>query len=140
MTGAFLSPDVLPEPLFRKTLDLLVEMTALSSQSNDPAGLRRMAQRLATELSLRGMSSEIRDEVGEEGAKLPVLLGRGKDLSGGPLLLIGHIDTVLPAATPEIREDLGEIEAAAQGHVPRLIRREDVADDRRRGWSFVTCG
>ncbi|HBL27324.1 MAG TPA: hypothetical protein DD490_10870, partial [Acidobacteria bacterium] len=105
MTGAFLSPDVLPEPLFRKTLDLLVEMTALSSQSNDPDGLRRMAQRLGAELAIRGLSSEIRDEVGEEGVKLPVLLGRGRDLSGGPLLLIGHIDTVLPAATPELRDD-----------------------------------
>jgi len=105
MTGALLSSDVLPEPLFRQTLGLLTELAAISSPSNDPAGLRRMAERLATELAARGLTPEITEEDGEGGVKLPVLLGRGAGLSRGPLLLIGHIDTVLPAAPPHLEKD-----------------------------------
>ncbi|HBL31549.1 MAG TPA: DNA polymerase/3'-5' exonuclease PolX, partial [Acidobacteria bacterium] len=47
----------------------------------------------------------------------------------------------LPWIPPEIREDLGEIEAAAQGHVPRLIRREDVRGDlhMHSTWSDGKC-
>lgn len=105
MTGALLSPDVLPEPIFRKTLDLLVELTAISSPSNDPDGLRRMAERLAAELAQRGLTPGLREEEGEDGIPLPVLLGRrGAETSSGHLLLIGHLDTVLPAAVPRVEE------------------------------------
>jgi glutamate carboxypeptidase len=105
MAGPLLAPDVLPEPIFRRTLDLLVELTAISSPSNDPDGLRRMARRLAAELSARGLAPEIREEEGEDGIPLPVLVGRGAETSGDHLLLIGHMDTVLPAAEPRLEED-----------------------------------
>jgi glutamate carboxypeptidase len=107
MTGAPLSPDALPEPIFRQTLDLLVELTAISSPSNDPDGLRRMAHHLAAAMEARGLKPELRQEDGEDGIPLPVLLGRGPGVAdtGGHLLLIGHLDTVLPAAAPRVEGD-----------------------------------
>ncbi|HYU33091.1 MAG TPA: M20/M25/M40 family metallo-hydrolase [Thermoanaerobaculia bacterium] len=105
MAGALLAPDVLPEPIFRRTLDLLVELTAISSPSDDPGGLRRMAGRLAAEMSARGLTPEIREEEGEGGIPLPVLAGRGPGTGRGHLLLIGHLDTVLPAAAPRVEGD-----------------------------------
>lgn len=105
MAGPHLVPDVLPEPIFRRTLDLLVELTAVSSPSDDEGGLRRMAQRLAGEFAARGLAPEIRDEPGEGGAPLPVLVGRGPGTSGRHLLLIGHLDTVLPASPPRVEGD-----------------------------------
>ncbi len=105
MAGARLLPDILPEPIFRRTLDLLVELTAISSPSDDAGGLRRMADLLAMELAARGLATEISDEPGEDGTPLPVLVGRGPGTSGGHLLLIGHLDTVLPAAPPRVEED-----------------------------------
>src|SRR6266545_4788975 len=105
MAGALLAPDVLPEPIFRRTLNLLVELTAISSPSDDPGGLRRMAGRLAAEMSARGLTPEIREEEGEGGIPLPVLAGRGPGTGRGHLLLIGHLDTVLPAAAPRVEGD-----------------------------------
>jgi glutamate carboxypeptidase len=40
-----------------------------------------------------------------DGALLPLLHARGPDTSRGHLLLIGHLDTVLPAAEPRIEGD-----------------------------------
>ena len=96
--------DALPASIFDDTLALLRELTAISSSSGDPAGLRRMAERLAAALRERGLSSEIQDEASPEmdGALVPVLQARGPDTSRGHLLLIGHLDTVLPAAEPRI--------------------------------------
>jgi glutamate carboxypeptidase len=93
----------LPEAIFRDTLDLLRELTGISSPSGDPEGLSRMAERLAAALEERGLATEIRDEPSAEaGCPLPVLHARGSDISRGHLLLIGHLDTVLPAAEPRI--------------------------------------
>jgi glutamate carboxypeptidase len=93
----------LPEPLFQRAVALLRELTSISSDSGDPAGLRRMAERLASALQERGLASEIRDEAPENHAPpLPVLYGRGPDTSRGHLLLIGHCDTVLPALEPRL--------------------------------------
>jgi glutamate carboxypeptidase len=97
-----LAPDTLPEAIFQSTLDLLVSLTAISSPSNDAAGLRRMAERLAEELSARGLTPEIQDEPGEDGLPLPVLTARGRSAGRNPLFLIGHMDTVLPAAEPRL--------------------------------------
>src|SRR6185295_7466907 len=96
--------DALPASIFDDTLALLRELTAISSPSGDPAGLHRMAERLAAALRERELSSEIRDEASPEvdGALVPVLQARGPDTSRGHLLLIGHLDTVLPAAEPRI--------------------------------------
>ncbi len=97
-------PDALPDPIFRRTLDVLIELTALSSQSSDTEGLGRMAARLAEELSARGLAVEVREDEGEGGLRLPVLVARGEDTARGHLLLIGHMDTVLPAAEPRIED------------------------------------
>src|SRR6185295_2018863 len=96
--------DALPASIFDNTLTLLRELTAISSPSGDPVGLHRMAERLAAALRERGLSSEIRDEASPEmdGALAPMLQARGPDTSRGHLLLIGHLDTVLPAAEPRV--------------------------------------
>ena len=57
----------LPQPLFRRAVELLRELTAISSDSGDPAGLRRMAERLAAALQERGLATEIRDEATADG-------------------------------------------------------------------------
>ena len=90
----------LPAPIFERTVELLRDLTAISSPSGDLPGLRRMAERLSAELSARGMTPEVREEAGE-----PVLVARGADTSRGHLLLIGHMDTVLPAAEPRVEGD-----------------------------------
>jgi glutamate carboxypeptidase len=94
--------DALPSPVFEHALDLLRELTAISSPSGDAAGLRRMAERLGAALEEHGMTPEVREEIGEGGIPFPVLLARGRDTSQGHLLLIGHLDTVLPAIPPRI--------------------------------------
>lgn len=95
----------LPAPIFERTVELLRELTAISSPSGDVPGLRRMAERLAQELQARGLTPEILEEPGGDGALQPILVARGADTSRGHLLLIGHMDTVLPAAEPRIEGD-----------------------------------
>ncbi|MFP5285101.1 MAG: M20/M25/M40 family metallo-hydrolase [Thermoanaerobaculia bacterium] len=87
----------LPTPIFERTVQLLRDLTTISSPSGDLLGLRRMAERLSAELSARGLTPEVHEEAGE-----PVLVARGPDTSRGHLLLIGHMDTVLPAAEPRV--------------------------------------
>jgi len=100
------SAAALPEPIFQRTLGFLRELTAISSDSGDPAGLRRAAEHLAAALRERGLATEIRDEAPQAGAPpLPVLYARGADTERGHLLLIGHLDTVLPAAEPRLDGD-----------------------------------
>lgn len=80
----------LPPETFTATVDLLAELTAISSPSGDAAGLGRMAARLAAELASRGLTAEVRrgleghengelDRAGDDPASadpraLPVLL------------------------------------------------------------------
>lgn len=94
--------DALPEPLFGRALALLTELTAISSPSGDSAGLERMAQRFGQALRERGLAVEIRDEPSDGGQLLPVLFARGPETAQGHLLLIGHLDTVLPAVEPRL--------------------------------------
>jgi glutamate carboxypeptidase len=94
--------DALPSPVFERALDLLRELTAISSPSGDAAGLGRMAGRLGAALGEHGLAAEVRHEIGEAGAPLPVLLARGRNTAQGHLLLIGHLDTVLPALPPQV--------------------------------------
>ena len=110
----------LPPDLFAATVALLEELTAISSASGDVAGLGRMAARLGAALTVRGLEVEVLpglgpggrggrgSAAGAGGGALPVLVARGPavahgrdSLAGrGHLLLIGHLDTVLPAAPP----------------------------------------
>jgi glutamate carboxypeptidase len=120
----------LPPDLLASTVALLEELTAISSPSGDTAGLGRMAARLAAELAARGLFAEVRQGIAGHddgnpeddtaasgaGAALPVVLARGPAASApaaaggrGHLLLLGHFDTVLPAAPP--RRDGGRLVA-----------------------------
>src|SRR5436305_264734 len=99
------SAAALPEPIFQRTLNFLRELTAISSESGDPAGLRRAAELLAAALRERGLATEIRDEAPAGAPPLPVLYARGTNNERAHLLLIGHLDTVLPAVEPRLDGD-----------------------------------
>lgn len=81
---------------------LLVDLCAISSESGNAAGLRRVAARLTGELERHGLAVEIAEERDARGEAQPVLLARGPSTAGGHLLLVGHLDTVLPAREPKL--------------------------------------
>jgi len=102
---------ILPAALFTGTLRLLEGLTAISSASGDRAGLWRVAERLGDELKARSLRAEVR--TGLDGAVaspavpesgLPVLVAEGPLAGARPLLLIGHLDTVLPATAPRLTD------------------------------------
>lgn len=103
----------LPEDLFQDALILLTRLAGQTSSSDDPHALHRMGEVLAGELRARGLAVEIRLEPDEHGVLLPVVdarspacdAPRGAEEPRSPLLLIGHFDTVLPAATPRLDGD-----------------------------------
>jgi len=78
---------------------LLCELCGISSPSGDVAGLRRLALRLGDELTARGLRVTVDDVAGDDQVQ-PVLIGRGPRAGDRCLLLVGHLDTVLPAAPP----------------------------------------
>jgi glutamate carboxypeptidase len=92
----------LPDPLFARTLAFLDALAAISSASGDRDGLRRAAELLAGALAARGLEPEIRDDEAGPALALPVLTARGRATGGGHLLLLGHLDTVLPATAPRL--------------------------------------
>jgi len=87
------------------TRALLVDLCAISSESGNAAGLQRVAARLAGELERHGLAVEIAEERDARGEPQPVLLARGPSTAGGHLLLVGHLDTVLPAREPRVEND-----------------------------------
>ncbi|MEM7586036.1 MAG: M20/M25/M40 family metallo-hydrolase [Acidobacteriota bacterium] len=95
-----------PSEIFDTTLDFLERFSAISSPSGDLAGLNAAADCLAAPLRRHRFEVEVARETGADGIDLPVLYARapGEAADEGCLLLIGHIDTVLPAATPERRD------------------------------------
>jgi len=95
----------LPEEIAARARQLLVELCALSSPTGDADGVRAMAGRLAEELGRRGLACETELERGADGALHPVLLARGPAADGRCLLLVGHMDTVLPAIPPRLDGD-----------------------------------
>ncbi len=97
-----------PPEIFDRTLDLLEELTGISSPSGDPDGLRRAAECLGRSLERCGLATEIRDQEGMGGEAQPVLYARGPACRGPAakesyLLIIGHLDTVLSGLVPERR-------------------------------------
>lgn len=94
--------EALPEPLFEEAVELLLALTAISSPSDDRDGLHRAAGLLAGALQARGFEAAVVEEaVAEGGPAFPVLHARGPgSAAAGHLLLIGHLDTVLPASPP----------------------------------------
>jgi glutamate carboxypeptidase len=89
--------------VFATAVATLEALTAESSASGDRPGLERMASRLGAELARRGLDFRIRTRPGAAG-DLPVLEASRGD-SPRPLLLLGHFDTVLPAAAPRREGD-----------------------------------
>jgi glutamate carboxypeptidase len=90
----------LPDPVFARACAFLTDLTALSSPSGDRAGLDCAAGLLAAALAARGFAPEVREESG-----LPVLLAGRPAAANGYLLLLGHLDTVLPAVPPQVQGD-----------------------------------
>jgi len=95
----------LPGEIAGRARQLLVDLCALSSPTGDADGVRAMAGRLAEELGRRGLACETELERGADGALHPVLLARGPAADGRCLLLVGHMDTVLPAIPPRLDGD-----------------------------------
>lgn len=91
-----------PAAVLRRAEALLLELCAISSPSGDLAGLSRMAHRLATVLATTGLAPEVVMRSTANGAAQPVLVARGPAAGERYLLLIGHLDTVLPAVSPAL--------------------------------------
>lgn len=104
-TGPF-RPTLAPPHIFDSTLALLVEMCRISSPSGDLDGLQRGMGLYGERLADRGLEVELRPHPVDGQGELPVLVARGSAASRNEtgLFLIGHMDTVLPAAAPEIRD------------------------------------
>ncbi len=94
------TPGSAPPDVVAKSTQLLAELCAISSASGDNRGLAAIAARVADELSARGLTPEVIQESDGEGGSLPLLVARGRGVSGHPLVLVGHLDTVLDAAPP----------------------------------------
>ena len=86
----------------RGAVELLRDLCRISSESGNVEGLRRVAERLGGELERRGLAVEIAEEPGPDGRLQPLLLAGGERADERPLLLVGHMDTVLPALEPRI--------------------------------------
>jgi glutamate carboxypeptidase len=91
--------------VFASSRALLVDLCAISSESGNAAGLRRVASRLKGELERHGLSVEIAEERDARGEPQPVLLAHGPSTADGHLLLVGHLDTVLPAREPKLENE-----------------------------------
>jgi glutamate carboxypeptidase len=81
----------------------LVRLCAISSESGNAAGIRSVADQLRPELERHGLGVVVADEPDASGKPQPVLIARGPAAEGNShLLLLGHMDTVLPAIEPQI--------------------------------------
>lgn len=89
-----------PERIFASAVGLVEELCAISSASGDIDGLRAMAHRLGSALERRGLVAEVGHEPGPDGRDQPVLTARSRGEADRTILLIGHLDTVLPAVPP----------------------------------------
>jgi len=91
--------DLAPAEL-AAAVERLAELAAIGSPSTDPSGLAAFAERLAAELSDRGLAARVDSTAAADGRPLPVLVAETPMAGERPLLLLGHLDTVLPPATP----------------------------------------
>jgi len=96
------SADAVSPEILTSTERLLHDLCAISSESGNAAGIRRVAEMLERGLTPHGLTVEIVDEPDAHGAPQPVLIARGPSSGGAHLLLLGHMDTVLPAIEPTI--------------------------------------
>jgi glutamate carboxypeptidase len=94
------------EEIYSRTLDLLLELCRISSASGDVDGLRKVAGRCGRELSRHGLAVELLEERDADGEALPILVARGAATAEGHILVVGHMDTVLPAIEPHVEGDM----------------------------------
>jgi len=97
--------DAVPRHISEHTRELLVELCTLSSSSGDGEGLRAVAARLGAEFRRLGLACETAEERDGDGELQPVLVARGAAAIDRALLLVGHLDTVLPAIAPRLVGD-----------------------------------
>ena len=90
----------IPQQIVTTAEQRLRDLCAISSESGNTAGIRTVAQKLETELSRHGLRVEIVEEADALGVPQPLLIARGPATGGPHLLLLGHMDTVLPAVPP----------------------------------------
>ncbi len=76
-------------------------LCGISSASSEQGGLYAVAERLRGELTSLGLVVEIGAEPSVDGQPRPVLVARGPSIDSGATLLLGHMDTVLPAIEPQ---------------------------------------
>ncbi len=92
------------EAVQARAAGLLESLCSISSASGDRDGLFRVAERLGRELEDFGLQWEIVEEAGVDAECQPLLLARGPATGGRHVLLLGHLDTVLPAVAPRFSE------------------------------------
>jgi glutamate carboxypeptidase len=96
----------IPGSLIDRSVDLLLELCAVSSASSDVAGLFRMTEILGRELDPLGVLPEVYTEPGvNNGNELPVLTAKTPGEGRGRTLFLGHLDTVLPAVPPKVEDE-----------------------------------
>lgn len=89
-----------PRTILDRTTELLEELCAISSASGDADGVRRVAERVGAALAGHGLAIEVRDEDDGGPTRQPLLVARGPATGERFLLLVSHLDTVLPALRP----------------------------------------
>lgn len=89
-----------PESITAASSALLEDLCGISSPSGDAEGLRRVAERLGSEMREYGWIPEIQSPIGVSGEEQPLLVTRGAGAGKSHLLILGHLDTVLPAIAP----------------------------------------
>lgn len=90
------------EGIVEATENRLRDLCAISSESGNAAGIRRVADFLTAGLERHGLRVEVVDEPDANGRPQPVLIARGPSAGEHHLLLLGHMDTVLPAIEPQL--------------------------------------
>ncbi len=96
-------PDLMPDRVFEHSVALLEDLCRISSASGDVPGVERMARRLGGHLEEAGLETSLETAVDVDGLEQPVLTARGPAAGAeGYLLLVGHLDTVLPAIAPSL--------------------------------------
>jgi glutamate carboxypeptidase len=93
------------EAVTESSVELLHELCRISSASGETEGLFRMVEILSRELTPLGFSPEIHREVGVDGNAQPVLAAGMPGARDHWALLLGHLDTVLPAVAPRLEND-----------------------------------
>jgi len=123
-------PRGTPPEILDATLELLEEMTAISSPSGDLEGLAAAADHYGAALRRRGLAVEVRSEADADGIAQPVLYARGPNAGASYLLLVGHLDTVLAAAPPRRRDDRLEATGAIdmKGGLAALVGALDLLE------------